>query len=71
MQYMGHVRIHLAGVHTTSAERKGVASDANLANGHHILIPGEELTTWQAWVTGLERFHSTSTWRYACIHVTC
>lgn len=46
MQYTGHVGGRLAGVRTTSAERKGMNGDAKLAGGHHVPIPGEEATTW-------------------------
>lgn len=31
--------------------------------------PGEESRPWKAWVTGFERFHAISTWRYVCVYI--
>lgn len=57
MQYTSDGRIHLAGVWTKLAERKGISGDAKLASSHHVPVPGEKL----------ERLHCTSPWRYVCV----
>ena len=61
MQYTRDGRIHLAGVCTTLAERKGISGDAKLASSHHVPVTGEKF----------ERFHCASTWRYVCVYMLC
>lgn len=50
-------------VRGTSAERKELMVTPSCQAATYVPVPGEELTTWWAWVTGFERFQSASAWR--------